>query len=236
MRHSPASARALSQRTTALLPPSVQTYTYDRRQLKTGIVHIGLGAFARAHLCTYTDDVLAQSFGAWGVAGVSLRRPDQRDHLAPQDFLYTTLCREPARTTARMMGCLTGIEVVAEPGNRALALMAAPETRIVSLTITEKGYGHDPATGRLRLDHPDIQHDLKTNGPRRSAIALITAALALRWKAGIAPCTVLCCDNLPHNGALVGRLVADFAALRDDGLAQWIERSCAFPSTMVDRN
>jgi fructuronate reductase len=217
------------------LPGGVRRFGYDRAKLETGIVHLGLGAFARAHICEFTDDVLARQLGPWGIAGVSMRRPDQRDRLAPQDNLYTTISREPSGTTARIIGCVTGVHVAAEAPEATLAAMTAPATRIVSLTVTEKGYCHDPATGRLQAAHPDIVHDLKEAGARRSAVGLVVAALAARRKAGIAPFTVLCCDNLPHNGKLVAALVRDFAALQDDNLAQWIERNGAFPSTMVDR-
>ena len=116
-----------------------------------------------------------------------------------------------------------------------VARMAGPECRIVSLTITEKGYCHDPATGRLDPDHPDIGHDLAHPDTPRSAVGFITAALRTRRAAGLPPFTVLCCDNLPRNGRLVAGLVADFAALRGDGLSGWIEAHGAFPSTMVDR-
>jgi fructuronate reductase len=232
----PASAQPrLSYLTSFSLGSGIRKFRYDRARLATGIVHLGLGAFARAHLCDFTEDVLEQDFGPWGVAGISLRRPDQRDRLAPQDGLYITLCREPAGETARVIGCVTDIKVAAENPQATIELLAAPDTRIVSLTITEKGYCHDPASGRLQEQHRDIRHDLEQPDAPRSAIGVMVAALARRRAADLAPFTVLCCDNLPHNGALVAQLVRDFAALRDDKLADWIERHGAFPGTMVDR-
>ncbi len=215
--------------------PGTRVFGYDRARLAPGIVHLGLGAFARAHLCDYTEDVLEQEFGAWGVIGVSLRRPDQRDKLAPQGGLYTAISRAAAGETARVIGCVTGVQVAAENPQAMVALMAAPFTRIVSLTITEKGYCHDPATGRLQATHPDIRHDLDQPTAPRSAIGAIVAALARRRADGKPPFTVLCCDNLAGNGALVAGLVRDFAALRDDRLAAWIEANGAFPATMIDR-
>ena len=215
--------------------PGTRVFGYDRANLAPGIVHLGLGAFARAHLCDYTEDVLEQEFGPWGVIGVSLRRPDQRDRLEPQNGLYTAVAREAAGERARIIGCVTGVQVTAENPQATVALMAAPFTCIVSLTITEKGYCHDPATGRLQAAHPDIRHDLENPSAPRSAVGVIVAALAKRRADGLAPFTVLCCDNLPHNGALVAGLIRDFAALRDDGLAAWIEANGAFPATMVDR-
>jgi fructuronate reductase len=225
----------LSPTTLAGLKAGVRRFGYDRKRLETGIVHLGLGAFARGHLAEYTEDVLGRQFGAWGIVGVSLRSPDQRQRLTPQDGVYTTLCREPAGTSARVIGCVRGCLVLPGSVEPILALMAQPTTKIVSLTITEKGYCHDPATGRLNAAHPDIRHDLEHPDQPRSAVSLIVVALARRRAMGLASFTVLCCDNLPHNGALVQRLVLDFTALRDDKLAAWIERNGAFPGTMVDR-
>ncbi len=212
--------------------------SYDRTSLRSGIVHLGLGAFVRAHMATYTDDVLAGSAPnaiPWGITGVSLKRPDQRDRLAPQDGLYTALQRDGDTARARIIGCVRDVLVAPENPASVIAAMAAADCRIVSLTITEKGYCHDPATGRLVAAHPDIIHDLAAPEAPRTAMGLIVAALRQRRAAGLAPFTVLCCDNLPHNGRLVAALVQDFAAVSDDTLANWIATNVAFPSTMVDR-
>ena len=232
----PASLPRLSETTLDQVRPGVAMPGYDRRGLAVGVVHLGLGAFVRGHLACYTDDVLAIEPGGWGITGVSLKRPDQRDRLAPQDGLYTTLQRDGSGTRARIIGCLQRAIVAPEEPAALLATMADASCRIVSLTVTEKGYGHDPATGHLDVGHPDIHHDLQSPGSPRSAVGLIVAALQARRVAGAAPFTVLCCDNLPHNGRLLASLVRDFAAvLADDGLAAWIEADVAFPSTMVDR-
>jgi fructuronate reductase len=208
---------------------------YDRGALGVGIVHLGLGAFVRAHMAAYTDDLLAIEPDSWGIAGVSLKRPDQRDLLAPQNGLYTTLQRDFTGIGARIIGCVRATLVAPENPEAVLATMAERACRIVSLTVTEKGYCHHPATGRLDENHPDVRHDLASPAAPRSAIGLIVSALQRRYAAGLGPFTVLCCDNLAHNGRLVSGLVRDFAALRDDGLASWIEANGAFPSTMVDR-
>ena len=225
----------LSSRTMSQARPPTILPRYDRNRLEAGIVHLGLGAFVRGHLATYTDDLLAIEQGPWGIVGVSLKRPDQRDRLAPQDGLYTTLQRDGTGTQARVIGCLRQTRVAPEEPAALVAAMAAPSCRIVSLTITEKGYGHDPATGQLDRSHPDISHDLDHPAAPRSAVGLIAAALQARRAAGLPPFTVLCCDNLAHNGRLLSGLVRDFAALRPGGLVNWIERNGAFPSTMVDR-
>jgi fructuronate reductase len=221
--------------TLAGLAPAIRRPAYDRARLAPGIVHLGLGAFARAHLCDYTDDALEREFGPWGIVGASLQRPDQRDRLKPQGGLYAFLKRAPAGPELRVIGSV--LDVLVAPVNPAalVARLAAPETRIVSLTVTEKGYCHDPATGRLRPDHPDIRHDLENPAAPRSAVGLLVAGLKARRDAGLSPFTALCCDNLPSNGTVLAALVRDFAALNDDGLASWIEANGAFPCTMVDR-
>jgi fructuronate reductase len=229
------SSPRLSPATAARAPASVAQPHYDRARLRPGIVHLGLGAFFRAHGVLYTEDVLAEDPAPWGIIGVSLQRPDQRDRLAPQGCLYTaTECEADAPQT-RIVGSVLGVLVAPEDPQAVLAAMAAPETRIVSLTVTEKGYCLDPATGRLDPSHPDIAYDLAHPGAPRSAVGLITAALARRRDAGLAPFTAVCCDNLMANGPLLAGLVQDFAALTDDHLAQWIARNAAFPATMVDR-
>jgi fructuronate reductase len=199
---------------------------------RTGIVHLGLGAFARAHLALYTEDAAETD---WGILGVSLQRPDQRDLLAPQDCLYTAIEKGPAGATARIVTCLTGLLVAPEDPGAVLAAMADPATRIVTLTITEKGYCHDPATGNLNLAHPTIVHDLENPATPRGAIGFIVEALRLRRQAGLPPFTVLCCDNLPANGRIVAKLVTAFASRRAPSLAAWIAEHGRFPCSMVDR-
>jgi fructuronate reductase len=198
----------------------------------TGIVHLGLGAFARAHLALYTEDALEAD---WGIMGVSLQRPDQRDLLVPQDCLYTAVERGPGVATTRVVTCLTGILVAPEDPGAVLAAMSAARTRIVTLTITEKGYCHDPATGRLNLAHPTVAHDLANPQAPRGAVGFLVEALHRRRAAGLPPFTVLCCDNLPANGRVVARLVEAFAAQRDPALAAWIAAEGRFPCAMVDR-
>ncbi len=217
------------------LPPRVTRPGYDPAKLLTGIVHLGLGAFHRAHQAVYTEDALEREFGPWGIVGVSLRNPDTRDALQPQGSLYTVATRDGGGDSLRVVGAVKVCMVAPEDPPVLLATMCSPDIRIVSLTITEKGYCHDPATGRLNLKHPDILHDLADPGRPKSAIGFIVEALARRRKAGVAPFTVLSCDNLPHNGALTAGLVAAMAHARDAELGAWVEAEVAFPSTMVDR-
>jgi fructuronate reductase len=200
-----------------------------------GIVHLGLGAFFRAHGAIYVAEAMAKSGGDWGIVGVSLVSPTQRDLLAPQDFAYTALELGPEAETPRVVEVVQNVLVARENPEAVLAAMAHPAVRIVSLTVTEKGYCHEPSTGRLNRDHSDIAHDLANPGAPRSAPGFLVRALARRRDDALEPFTVLCCDNLPENGRVVRGVTLELARLTDPALADWIEREAAFPSTMVDR-
>lgn len=217
------------------LPAAVQTPGYDRRALATGIVHLGIGAFHRAHQAVYTEDVLNRDGGAWGIAGVSLRSPDTRDALAPQGNLYTVAVRGADGERLRVVGSVTETLVAPEGPAAVLARLTAPGTRIVGLTVTEKGYCHDPATGTLDENHPDIRHDLAEPGNPRSALGFMAEALWRRRQSGLAPFTVMSCDNLPSNGDTVARLLRRFAELRDPDFGRWVADNVTFPNSMVDR-
>jgi fructuronate reductase len=225
--------KRLSTATQPRLPKAVKRPASAERP-QGGIVHLGLGAFARAHLAEYTQD--ANEHGeSWGITGVSLQRPDMRDALKLQDGLYTLAVRAPDGPRYRIIDTVRDVLVAPENRGAVIARLADPATRIVSLTVTEKGYCHDPATGRLRETHPDIVHDLENPRAPRSAIGFLVAGLALRRDAGLKPYTVMCCDNLPSNGHVLRGLVLAFAGLRDEKLAAWIAAEGAFPCTMVDR-
>jgi fructuronate reductase len=224
----------LALATASALPPDVARPGFDPATLETGIVHLGIGAFHRGHMAAYTQDALTQRPGDWGITGVSLRSPDIRDRLAPQDGLYTLVERSPAGERLTLIGTVREVLVAPEDPARVIARIADPKTRIVSLTVTEKGYCHDPATGRLREDDPEIRHDLTVPDAPRTTIGVLVRALARRRAAG-APLTILSCDNLPHNGATLAGIVGRFAELVDPALARWIAESIAFPSTMIDR-
>ncbi len=225
----------LSSATLSALPTVIARPAYDVGKVGVGIVHLGIGAFYRAQGAVYTDDVLGRETGAWGICGVSLRSPDVRDRLAPQDGLYTAVEKSPAGIRRRVIGSLREVLFMGDEREQVQSRLAAAATRIVSLTITEKGYCHDPATGQLNLGHPDIVHDIAHPERPRSAVGLLVAALDARRRSHGNPFTVMSCDNLPHNGALVRGLVLTFAAVTAPSLAAWIEQRVRFPSTMVDR-
>lgn len=211
-----------------------QPLAYDRSSVTPGIVHLGIGAFHRAHMAVYVDDILA-SDPRWGIIGASLRRPDTRDALAPQDFLYTVAIRDASGTTPRVIGAILDVLDANTQRAELIVTMADPRIRIVSLTVTEKGYCHDPATGELDENHPDIVHDLAHPTAPISAPGIVLRALELRRDAAVPPFTVLSCDNLPANGETTYHIVRRLAELRDPALAKWIKDEVPFPSTMVDR-
>jgi fructuronate reductase len=200
-----------------------------------GIVHLGVGAFHRAHQAAYVEAALASGDVGWGIVAASLRNPATRDALMPQDSLYTLAVRSQDAENLQVIGAIGETLVAPESPPALLRALADPRTRIVSLTVTEKGYCHDPATGELNEGHPDIRADLAAPASPRSVVGFLVEALRLRVAAGTPPFTVLTCDNLPANGHTVGRVVTRFAQLRDPGLGRFVESEVAFPATMVDR-
>jgi fructuronate reductase len=209
----------------------VELPAYDRSEAKIGVVHLGPGAFFRAHQAFYFDALLKDD-PRWAVSAVALRTPGVRDALAPQDGLYTlaTLDEKPRW---RVLGAVKELLVAAETPVRVLSRLAAPETRLVTLTVTEKGYALG-ADGTLDFDHPGIRADLEGRGAPRSAVGWLVEGLRMRRKAGLKPFTTLSCDNLSDNGGKLAGAVAAFAARRDPELARWIEGEARFPRTVVD--
>ncbi|TIQ27037.1 MAG: mannitol dehydrogenase family protein, partial [Mesorhizobium sp.] len=205
--------RRLSNSTRQALPASVAVPGYDRNRVLPGIVHLGVGAFHRAHQAAYVDDCLAAGEMDWGIVGVSLRSTDTRDALAPQDGLYTLAVRSSDSESLRVVGSIVSMLVAPENPGAVLAALTDPRTSIVTLTITEKAYLR-AAGGGLDTAHPDIVHDLANPRTPRTAHGFLAESLARRRAAGIQPFTVLCCDNLPANGATLHRLLVEFAALR----------------------
>ena len=227
--------RRLDARVLADCGAEVRQPGYERAERGVGIVHLGLGAFHRAHQAAYTDSAMAAFGGDWKIVGVSLRNSDVAYRLNPQDGLYTIAEMSDGVTNYRAVGSIERVLVAPEDPEAVLNAMCSPDCKIVSLTITEKGYCHDPATGKLNLDHPDVRHDLEQSSSPTTAVGFIVESLAERRRNGLSPPTILCCDNLPSNGDTLRNLVLEFAALRDAELADWIRREVPFPNSMVDR-
>jgi fructuronate reductase len=228
-------SRRLSSATLKLLPVDVARPAYDRQVMQTGVVHLGIGAFHRAHPATYFDEALERGDLRWGVMGVSLRSARVRDELAPQDGLYSLVVRDGADARIRIIGAVRGVLVAPEDPAKVVRLLAEPQVHLVTLTVTEKGYKLEPTSGDLLREDADIAADLRELNAPRSALGFIVAGLSARRLAGRKPFTVVSCDNLPHNGRRLRNGVLALARAHDESLADWISREGAFPGTMVDR-
>ncbi|MBX9615309.1 MAG: mannitol dehydrogenase family protein [Caulobacteraceae bacterium] len=225
----------LSPETLDRLPADIARPAYDRAAVRTGVVHLGIGAFHRAHQADVFDRALASGDPRWGILGASLRSPGVRDQLEPQEGLYALSVREGSEDRVRIIGAVTGLQVVPEDPAALIERLAHPDVHLVTLTVTEKGYRLDPASGALLADDPDVIADLADPARPRTAPAVLAAGLRLRRERGQGPLTVISCDNLPHNGARVRDATLAFARAADPATADWIEAGCTFPQTMVDR-
>ncbi|MCW2616300.1 MAG: Mannitol 2-dehydrogenase [Frankiales bacterium] len=212
--------------------------SYDRSAMRTGVVHVGVGGFHRAHEAVYLDALLAAGAGDWAVCGVGTQPFDRRmrDVLREQDGLYTLVLKHPdGRLEPRVIGALTDYLYAPDNPDAVVERMASPDTRIVSLTITEGGYAVDPVTGRFTRVEPGVLLDLQPGAVPSTVFGLVTEALARRRERGLAGFTVLSCDNVQGNGEVAREAFTGFAALRDPDLAAWMRTEVAFPSSMVDR-
>jgi mannitol 2-dehydrogenase/sorbose reductase len=230
----------LSQDNLGRLGPNIAIPRYDRSSLRCGIVHFGLGNFHRVHQAVYVDRCLHDSsVKDWGRCGVELiDSPAARakgEAYKRQDYLFTVTEFEPdGKAATRVVGAMIDyIHAPADP-EALLQRLTGPDTRIVSLTITEGGYNLDETTGNFKFTSPDVAHDL-AGGPCRTAFGFIVEALRRRRDTGTGPFTVMSCDNLRHNGDTAKKAILSFAEARDPVLAAWIETNVAFPNSMVDR-
>ncbi|HAI06788.1 MAG TPA: fructuronate reductase, partial [Pantoea sp.] len=218
------------------LPAEIQRPAYDRAQLKTRMVHIGFGAFHRAHQALCSDKLAAEHGSDWGYCEVNLNSGELIQALREQQLLYTLTEMANDSLQTRVIGVITaalhgkgdGIEAV-------INAMCQPEVAIVSMTVTEKGYCHQPASGNLNPDHPDIVHDLDNPQTPRSLPGLILAAINRRRQLGLPPFSVMSCDNMPENGHVTRNVIVQLAQRQDAALAEYIQQQVTFPSTMVDR-
>ncbi|WP_343552823.1 mannitol dehydrogenase family protein [Pantoea sp.] len=217
------------------LPADVQRPAYDRKQLKTRMVHIGFGAFHRAHQALASDK-LAEQGSDWGYCEVNLNSGELIQALRQQDLLYTLTEMADSSLHTRVIGVITqalhgkgdGIEAVIEA-------MSQPDVAIVSMTVTEKGYCYMPSSGKLNPDHPDIVHDVANPHAPRSLPGLILAAIVRRRERDLPPFSVMSCDNMPENGHVTRNVITQLAERLDPALADYIQTHITFPSTMVDR-
>ena len=218
------------------LPASVAVPRYGRKDLAAGIVHFGVGNFHRAHQAIYLDDLF--NLGRdhdWAIVGAGVRQSDaqMRRILAGQDYLSAVVEQEAGGTSARVTAPMIDF---LDPGDSAAIIekLADPAIRIVSLTITEGGYYLD-AHGHFNSAHPEIVADAANLKAPKTVFGLVLAGLKARRERGIVPFTVMCCDNIPHNGVVTMNAVAGLADLIDAELAGWVREEVAFPNGMVDR-
>ncbi|SDC03628.1 fructuronate reductase [Cupriavidus sp. YR651] len=225
------------------LPPEVRRPRYARERLRAGIVHLGIGAFHRGHQAEITEAAIeagGEDGLGWGIVGVSLRRPDTHDALMPQGGLYTLSLRSAGdggeiHESLQVIGAVIDILVAERNPAAVLDRVSHPDTRIVSLTVTEKGYCHDPATGALNRDDPGIVSDLAHPDGPVTAIGYLARGLQRRMARGLGPLTLLSCDNLASNGDTLRKVLLAFCAEIDPALQDWVATRCTFPNSMVDR-
>ncbi|MEQ1768596.1 MAG: mannitol dehydrogenase family protein [Devosia sp.] len=241
--HALSSATRLDALSASRLPASIERPAYDRAALKPGILHLGDGAFHRCHQAEWTDDALAVEFGDWGIVGVNLRAPDVSTLLGPQSGLFCRELREGGTVTRRLVGSEIAHHSVLDDSYdpHRLTLLAAleaaadPAIRLITMTVTEKGYCHIPATGEFNRNHPDIRHDIASPRLPRSVPGYILEALTLRISRGLPLPAIMSCDNVPDNGATLRRCVIGLAQEVDPVVARHIETGVHFLNTMVDR-
>jgi fructuronate reductase len=205
------------------LPAHVRRPDYDRAAQTSGIVHLGIGAFHRAHQAWYTDAAMSGGDCDWMITGVSLRSQGVADQLNPQDGLYTLTVRSDAAPATQVIGSVRHVLVGGADSAAMIAAIAAPETRIITLTVTEKGYCRSAKGG------------LDRGTAAAGFYPLLSAALRARRDAGLPGVTLLSCDNLAENGRQLGALVSEWLDGEDSGLATWFMQECTTPCAMVDR-
>ncbi len=229
----------LTGETLTRLGAGVSVPRYDRRQVRTGIVHIGVGGFHRSHQAMYIDTLMNGGAAMdWGICGIGLQPSNarMRDVLAAQDGLYTLVLRHGDGTwEARVIGSITEYLFAPDGPEAAIEKMAAPATRIVSLTVTEGGYNLDAVTGEFNASDPLVLADLRPGAAPRTVFGLVTEALARRRDRGVPAFSILSCDNVQGNGHVSQRAFTAFARLRDPELAGWVTQHVRFPNCMVDR-
>jgi mannitol 2-dehydrogenase len=229
----------LTARSLPTVGRSIAVPSYDRSQVRVGIVHLGVGGFHRSHEAMYLDRLMVEGSALdWGICGVGILPADQRmqELMAAQDCLYTLVVKHPdGGLDARVVGSIVEYLFAPDDPDAVVEKMAAEQTRIVSLTVTEGGYNASAVTGEFDGTHPGVVADLQPGAALSTSFGLVTEALARRRQRGLLPFTVVSCDNIPGNGDLARRSFAAFAALRDPELGEWVAASVPFPNSMVDR-
>ncbi|HLT61672.1 MAG TPA: mannitol dehydrogenase family protein [Microlunatus sp.] len=218
---------------------SVARPEYDRTGLTAGIVHIGVGGFHRAHQALVIDRLLREGRARdFAICGLGLLPGDQRmrDILTAQGGLYTLVEKHPdGHRDARVIGSIIDYVYAPDDPEAAIERLAHPDTKIISLTVTEGGYNISPVTGEFDLDTPAVAADLAADAVPQTTFGLITEALRRRRDRGTGPLTIMSCDNIQGNGHVAAGAFTTFARAKDPELADWIAAEVRFPNSMVDR-
>ncbi|WP_394940486.1 mannitol dehydrogenase family protein [Psychromicrobium sp. YIM B11713] len=229
----------LQQAALSELPEQLAVPGYDRAQLRSGIVHFGVGGFHRAHQAMYLDRLMNQGKALdWAICGVGVLPHDEKmaQVMHDQDCLYTLVVKNPDGTReARVIGSIAEYLFAPADPEAVIEKMASPDIRIVSLTVTEGGYNFHHVTGEFNAENPEVQHDLQPGAAPRTSFGLVIEALIRRRARGLEPFTVMSCDNIQGNGDVAKRMFTSYAALKDPELADWMDAQVPFPNSMVDR-
>ena len=221
------------------LPADVKRPAYDVENVQTGIVHIGVGGFHRAHEAMYVDRLMAKTGNlSWGICGVGLRENDRamKKVFDEQDNLYTLVEKHnDGSRSASVIGAMTGFLMAPDNPQAVIDKMSEPEVRIVSLTITEGGYNFDASTGEFITTNPDVLHDIENPKSPKLVFGYLVAAIKKRRENNVKPFTVMSCDNIQHNGHVLKKMLLAYIELFDQALAQWVNENVSFPNSMVDR-
>ena len=214
---------------------AVRKPAYDRARLRAGIVHLGLGAFHRAHQAVYTDEAIARSGGDWGIIGVSLRSADVSGQLLPQDCLYSVLSEDATGVELRVIGVVQEVLVASAGVSKIADVIARQDIRVLTLTITEKGYTLAADGKSLNRKDATVKSDLKNPAQPRSAIGILALGLQQRVAAGGAPVTIMSCDNLSANSKVLRAVLSDYLQSTFPVVLPWLKTAARFPCSMVDR-
>ncbi|WP_106476000.1 mannitol dehydrogenase family protein [Phytohalomonas tamaricis] len=229
----------LNAQTLGTLDNEVATPKYDRSEVQAGIVHFGVGGFHRAHQAMYLDALMSEGKALeWGICGVGVMAPDRRmqEVMKAQDGLYTLVVKHADGSyEPRVIGSIIDYLFAPDDPEAVIEKMAAAETRIVSLTVTEGGYNFHHVTGEFNFAHPDVVHDLEPGAVPKTTFGLITEALARRKQRGMAPFTIMSCDNIQGNGDVAKKMFTAYARRKNPEVGEWMAAQVHFPNSMVDR-
>jgi mannitol 2-dehydrogenase len=229
----------LNQKNLTQLGNQITIPTFKREIFKTGIVHIGVGGFHRAHQAYYAHKLQEEfNVSEWGICGIGLREGDQKIHdvLQKQDGLYTLIVKHPnGKIESQIIGSIIDFKLGTNNSESVIDIMSHSDTKIVSLTITEGGYNFNPTTGEFDFENSDVQFELKNPNNPKTIYGFLTAALKNRRDEGLPAFTIMSCDNIQHNGDVAREMLLTFARKQNEDLAKWIEQEVCFPNSMVDR-